>query len=307
MIKLRDYQQEAIDSIFKFFYSKKKGNPLVKAPTGSGKSVIISGFCKYTVEKWPDQKILIISHVKEILEQNHKTLKNHLQKDIGLYSAGLKSKKLRNITVAGIQSIYNKPELFDNFNIIIVDEAHTIPHTKNGIYHKFFNQVKKRVIGFTATPYRLGTGYLTKGEDAFFSEIVYDISIRKLQKEGYLCKLTAKGTQKRLDPIGIKKQAGDYVLKELSLAFDRVAITKDIITELLKYKNTRKKWFYIASAALHQFKATPLKETRVASKLMRNIFLYKGKQVHPKSFKIMCETLGYNPVVSKTKYGKEKD
>ena len=81
MIKLRDYQQEAIDSIFKFFYSKKKGNPLVKAPTGSGKSVIISGFCKYTVEKWPDQKILIISHVKEILEQNTAFSEIKIEKD----------------------------------------------------------------------------------------------------------------------------------------------------------------------------------------------------------------------------------
>lgn len=246
MIKLFDYQQEAIDAIFKFFRSKKKGNPLVQAPTGSGKSFIISGFCKTVVEKWPNQKILVISHVKEILEQNHKTLKNHLQTDIGLYSAGLKSKTLCNITIAGIQSIYNKPELFDNFNLIIVDEAHTIPHTKNGIYHKFFTQVKKRVIGFTATPYRLGAGYLTKGEGAFFSDIIYNIPIQKLQKENYLCKLTAKSTKKKLDPTGIKKQAGDYILKELSLAFDRKQITRDIISELLKHKDSRKKWLLFA-------------------------------------------------------------
>jgi len=246
MITLRDYQQEAIDAIFKFFRSKKKGNPLVQAPTGSGKSVIISGFCKAVIDKWPDQKILIISHVKEILEQNHKTIEKHLGKKVGLYSAGLKSKTLHNITVAGIQSIYNKPEIFEKFNIIIVDEAHTIPHIKNGMYHKFFNQVKKRVIGFTATPYRMGTGHLTRGEGAFFSKIVYDIPIKKLQKDGYLCEVTAKGTHNKLDPKGIKKQAGDYVLKELSIVFDRPLITRDIIRELLKYKTSRKKWLLFA-------------------------------------------------------------
>jgi len=246
MIKLRDYQQEAIDPIFKFFRSKKKGNPLVQAPTGSGKTVIISGFCKTVIEKWPGQKILIISHVKEILYQNYHTLKTHLKKDIGLYSAGLNSKTIKQITVAGIQSIYNKPEIFNQFNVIIVDEAHTIPHIRNGMYHKFFSQVKKRVIGFTATPYRLGTGYLTRGEDAFFSKIVYDIPIKKLQKLGYLCEVTAKGTNNKFDTKDIKKQAGDYITKELSIAFDRPLVTRDIVRELLRYKSSRKKWLLFA-------------------------------------------------------------
>ncbi len=246
-IKLRPYQQEAINAIFNFFYYRKKGNPLVQAPTGSGKSLMISGFCKHVIEKWPEQKILVISHVKEILEQNYKSIKKHLKTaDIGLYSAGLGSKTLSNITIAGIQSAYNKPELFDQFDIIIVDEAHTVPHKKNGMYHKFFNQIKKPVIGFTATPYRLGAGYLHIGEGAFFSDIVYSIPIKKLQDEGFLCKLTAKGTKKRLDPEGIKKQAGDFILKELSLAFDREAITNDIISELLIYKQLRKKWLLFA-------------------------------------------------------------
>jgi len=247
MIELRDYQEHAINAILNFFYRKKKGNPLVQAPTGSGKSMMISGFCKHVVEKWPEQKILVISHVKEILEQNYKAIKKHLKTDdIGLYSSGLRSKTLSNITIAGIQSIYNKLELFDQFDIIIVDEAHTIPHKKGGMYHKFFSQVNKPVIGFTATPYRLGAGYLHKGEGAFFSDIVYNISIKKLQDEGHLCRLTAKGTKKRLDPKGIKKQAGDYILKELSLAFDREAITADIISELIIYKNLRKKWLLFA-------------------------------------------------------------
>lgn len=246
MITLRNYQQEVVYAILNFFQKGGKGNPLVQAPTGAGKSIIISGFCKQVIEKWPDQKILIVSHIKEILEQNYNILKKHLQIDIGLYSAGLNSKTLSNITVAGIQSIYNKPELFDQFNIIICDECHLIPHKKNGIYHKFFNQVRKRVIGFTATPFRLGSGYLHKGEGSFFSKIIYDIPIKKLQDEGFLCKLTAKGTKKRLDPEGIKKQAGDYILKELSLAFDREAITADIISELLIYKQLRKKWLLFA-------------------------------------------------------------
>lgn len=252
MITPRPYQTEAINAIFNYFYSGKKGNPLVVAPTGSGKSIMISLFCDIVFKKWPNQKILIISHVKEILRQNYRVIREHMNnKVIGLYSAGLRSKTLKDITIASIQSIYNKPELFDQFDIIIVDEAHTIPHIKNGRYHKFFSQVEKPVIGFTATPFRLGTGYLHMGAGAFFDDIVYTISIKELQDAGYLCKLSSKGTKKRLDASKIRKQAGDYILSELSLAFDRDRITRNIVQELLSYKDLRKKWLVFAIDIAH--------------------------------------------------------
>ena len=247
MITPRDYQKEAIQAIFDYFRSGKRGDPLVVAPTGSGKTIILSSFCQEVMDRWPGQKILIISHVKEILGQDYKALKENLPNmEIGLYSAGLKSKTIKDITIAGIHSIYNKPELFDQFDLIFVDEAHTISHIKGGMYQKFFAQVTKPVIGLTATPFRLGTGYLHLGDDAFFDDIVYTIPIRKLQDDGWLCKLTAKGTKQRLNATDIRKQAGDYVIKELSLAFDRKAITRDIIKELRVYKEIRKKWLLFA-------------------------------------------------------------
>lgn len=247
MITLRKYQEEAIAATFKYFYSGKRGNPLIVAPTGSGKSHMIGGFCKQVMDRWPTQRITIISHVKEILSQDYKTIKEHMgNKAVGLYSAGLGSRTVKNITVAGIQSVYDKPELFDQTDIFIIDEAHTIPHTKVGRYHKFFSQVKKPVIGYTATPFRLGKGYLHIGENSFFDDIIYTVPIKTLQDEGYLCRLTSKGTKKKLDASNIKKQAGDYLIKELSLAFDREAITNDIVSELLLYKDLRKKWLLFA-------------------------------------------------------------
>ena len=75
MFTLYDFQADAIQSIFDYFYDGNVGNPLIVAPTGSGKSVIIADFCKQVMENWPDQKVLIVSHVKEILKQDHKAIK----------------------------------------------------------------------------------------------------------------------------------------------------------------------------------------------------------------------------------------
>jgi DNA repair protein RadD len=136
-------------------------------------------------------------------------------------------------------------------NDCLVHNCHTIPHHKEGRYNKFFKQITKPVIGFTATPYRLGYGYLHLGEYKFFDDIVYTIPIKRLQDEGYLCRLTCKGTKKRLNPEGIKKQAGDFMIKKLSMAFDREKITEDIISELLIYKKLRKKWLLFAIDIKH--------------------------------------------------------
>lgn len=247
MNQLRPYQKEAIDAIFDFYYAGETGHPLVVAPTGSGKSYIIAGFCKEVLIKWSGQKILVVSHVKEILQQDYDKIKLLCPStSVGLYSAGMGKKTIRDITVAGIQSIYNKPDLFSEFDIILVDEAHKIPHTKDGMYNKLFNAVDKPIVGFTATPYRLGHGYLHLGEDALFSKIVYSIQIKELQKLGHLCTVSSKGTENRMDASTIKKQAGDYILSELSLAFDRDAITDNIVNELLKYKQLRKMWLAFA-------------------------------------------------------------
>jgi DNA repair protein RadD len=42
MFTLRDYQEEAVYSVFDYYASGKVGNPVVAEPTGTGKSVVIA-------------------------------------------------------------------------------------------------------------------------------------------------------------------------------------------------------------------------------------------------------------------------
>lgn len=238
------YQKEAITSVIAYFKAGKKGNPLVVAPTGSGKSVIIAEFCRQVVDKWPDQKIVIVSHVTEILKQNFQAIKGQCPgKNIGLYSASLKNKRTGQITIAGIQSIYQKPI---KANIYIVDEAHGINHNKNSMYRKFFEKIKKPVIGFTATPFRMKSGYLHIGEDSFFDEIVYNIEIKTLQKQKKLCVLKTKSSKNKLETKKLKTASGDFIIADMASKFNRETVTTPIINELLQYKENRKKWLIFA-------------------------------------------------------------
>ena len=246
-IKLRWFQEDAINSIFNYFKKTKgKKNPLIVAPTGSGKSLIIAGFCKKVLEIDKSQKILILSHVKEILSQDKKAILSYYpEADIGIYSAGLNQKRIKSITLASIQSAYNAIEKF-NPNIILIDECHLIPHKGQGRYRTFLQALGKPLVGLSATPFRLGTGYLHLGDGAFFDEIAYNITIKQLIEEGYLCKVIQKAPKERLDPEGIKKAGGDFIIRDLALRFDREEITRRIVGELLLYKESRKKWLLFA-------------------------------------------------------------
>ena len=248
MIELRPYQKEALESIWGYFYSGSKGNPLVVAPTGSGKSLIIAGFCEQVQKKWPGQRILILSHVKEILTQNKAAIQKLLPDiKVGIYVAGLNRKDIAPVTLASIQSAYNAQEMFkENFDVILVDEAHLIPHRGEGRYRTLLQLLNKPTVGFTATPFRLGTGYLHIGEGALFDQIIYNIRINDLIKMGHLCQVAAKGTHAPMDPTDIRKSGGDYVVSALAERFDKVAITEKICNELLVYKNLRKKWLLFA-------------------------------------------------------------
>src|SRR5574344_2620203 len=154
----RDYQVQAVESIFKYF-SNNTGNPLLCLPTGTGKSVIIAMLLKKIFETFPNQKVLMITHVKELIQQNFEKLKSVWNDaPAGIYSAGLKKRESQQkIIFCGIQSVAKKAELFGNVDLIIIDEAHLVSQNANSQYRLFIEKLKDvnsylKVIGLTATP-----------------------------------------------------------------------------------------------------------------------------------------------------------
>ena len=245
-IKLRSYQLEAIESIYKYFRSNSDGHPLVAAPTGSGKSHILAGFCAKAYKLYPKERILILTHTKEIIRQDAKILRDYIPSSlVGIYSSGLSRRQIRQFTVASIQSVYKRADEFNDFRLIIVDEAHLIPPDGEGRYRTFLGKLPKaRVLGLTATPFRRGHGLLTEGH--LFDRVIYDIEVQMLIDKGYLAPLSTKATEYALNTRGLKVIGGDYSKKELSSRLDHTHITSSIIKEIAHLKDVRKSWLIFA-------------------------------------------------------------
>lgn len=256
-MELRPYQRQAVDAIYKYFEENKEGNGLIVAPTAAGKSILIAKFCEEVVKLWPNTKILILAHRKELLQQNaSKIIQLWPNASIGVYSAGLNTKQIgRSITVAGIQSVFRKGKDLGWVDLILCDECHLIPNEGEGTYRTLITTLKEinpklRIIGFTATPFRTKTGMLI-GSQTLFTDVIYNIEISDLIKLGYLCPLISKSSIVQADLSNVRIRGGEFIQGEAAMAFDKDELTKSAIEEVERYASDRKSWLFFASGVEH--------------------------------------------------------
>ncbi|QDP60537.1 MAG: putative ATP-dependent DNA helicase [Prokaryotic dsDNA virus sp.] len=256
-MQLRDYQQEAVDSLYTWF-DAGKGNPLVVAPTGAGKSVILSEFVRSAVTQYPGTKVIAVTHVKELIQQNAKALlRMWPAAPVGIYSAGLNAKQTgRQITFAGIQSVAKKADRFGSVDLIVVDECHLIPRNPKTLYGKFFDAIRAinpavKIVGLSATPFRLDSGRLDAGDDALFEGIAYDIPVGMLVTRGYLAPLISKRPDMVFDTSGLHKRGGDYIEGEMDARFNTDDVTRQAVAETIALGHDRKSWLLFCISVSH--------------------------------------------------------
>lgn len=189
---LRDYQQKSSDAAVTFLLdTKKKHNGLIVIPTGGGKSWVIADIANRL-----NGNVLIFCPSKEILIQNYEKMQVVCPFDCSVYSASVGQKQISRITFATIGSAINRMEEFQHFKYIIVDEAH-LCNAKEGMYKKFFESLKCKVLGLTATPFRLSSSrdlgsmlkFITRTRPAIFKEVISHVQVSTLLDMGYLAKL----------------------------------------------------------------------------------------------------------------------
>ena len=257
MLQLRPYQREAVDAIPAWFASND-GNPLVVIPTAGGKSLIIATFIRETLEAWPDTKILVVTHVKELIEQNCAELIGFWpQAPAGIYSAGLNKREHKaQVLFCGIQSIHSKANLLQRVDLILIDEAHLVPRNTETMYGKFLGQLKQinpyiKVVGFTATPYRLTEGLLHEGPGAMFAGIAYEASVLDLINQGYLCRPTSRKAQRQIDTRGVKTVGGEFAAGQLEAVALNPDTVEAIVDEIIAASADRKGWLIFGCGVKH--------------------------------------------------------
>lgn len=258
MFDLRPYQRAAIDGLYDYWAAKKGDNPLIVAPTGSGKSLIIAHLVKDAMS-FPGTRVLMLTHVKELLEQNAAELLNlYPEADVGFYSASLKKKVLhRAVTFAGIQSIHKRAfDMVPPPDLVIVDECHLIPRTESTRYNKFLSDLKLanpgvKIVGLTATPYRLDSGWLHKGEGAIFDGIAYDIPVADLMEQGFLAPVVSKSGARKIDLSEVGHRGGEFIESELARAASDPELVRETVAEIVAYGAERKAWLIFACGVIH--------------------------------------------------------
>lgn len=258
MKTLRPYQNAAEISLFKYV-NERDGNPLIVAPVAAGKSLMIAEFIRKVHELYPRTRIVMLTHVKELLEQNRAELfEQYPDADVGYYCAGLGQKRLHNdITFASIQSVHSKAMEFNRApQIIIIDECHLISHKATTQYRKFIDEVLSinpncKVIGYTGTPFRADTGRLDEGENALFDDIAYEIGMDYMIEQGYWAKPVCPHIATKMDVSSVSVRGGDYAAGELERAVNTQEVTDECVKEMLELGKGRRKWLVFTAGIQH--------------------------------------------------------
>lgn len=255
MITLRPYQDAAIDAILDY-WSAGGGNPLVEMATGTGKSMVIAKLTRDLLESYPGFRVLMLTHVKELVAQNFAALlKVWPDAPAGIYSAGLGRRDAHHrITFASIQSVYNKAKTLGKRDLVLIDEAHLVPLKGEGMYRRllddlYANSPDARVAGFTATPYRLDTGRLDEGATRLFDKVVYTYGIANGIEDDYLSPLISKASAVEIDVSKVDRRGGEFVPASLEHASD--AITAEAVAEINRFGADRKSWLIFCSGVKH--------------------------------------------------------
>ena len=192
---LRPYQQEAVARTVAHFRQTDDA-ALIVLPTGAGKSLVIAELARIA-----KQKIMVLAHVKELVEQNAEKYISFGFK-ASIFSAGLKQKSLtEQVTFASVQSLArNTEKLTDAYSLLIIDECHRVSGDEQSQYGLVIASLKKqnpnlKVLGLTATPFRMGMGWVyhhhyhgfVRGDkDAPFKKCIFELPLRYMIKNGYL-------------------------------------------------------------------------------------------------------------------------
>lgn len=256
-MKLRDYQNEAVDSVIQYFSAGNTGNPVIAMPTGTGKSLVIAGLIERILKGWASQRIMVLTHVKELIEQNASKMQQLWPgSPMGIYSAGLGIKDtMMPIIFGGAASVVNCVPSFGKRDLLFIDECHLLSPKADTTYQSIILELQQlnpylKVVGLSATPFRLGQGMITDG--GVFTDICCDMTgvepFNRFIAEGYLCPLIPRRTKvERQSEVMSIGSNGDFSGAALEADAAQKDVTYQALVELCEAGQDRNSWLVFAS------------------------------------------------------------
>lgn len=236
---------------------------LLVLPTGAGKTLVISDMAHRWLTAWPETRIAVLAHTKELVEQNAEKFDRYWRAQtgqtapLGIYCAGLKRKDTdQPILFASIQSVYKRAMHLGMLDVIMIDEAHHIPTAKDeGIWKQFLADATRanpnvRVVGLSATPYRMGSGTIV-GPDTILKRIAHETSVLDLINEGYLSPLICKGSLHAADPRALHVRQGEYVAAEVDALMNQDRLIAGAVQDMIRLGSDRKSWIVFCASIAH--------------------------------------------------------
>lgn len=255
-MELRPYQERVLDELWQWFEQHPEGDPIVEASVGAGKSVLIAEMCRRALSAWPDTRILMLVHVKELIEQNlAKLMQVWPQAPVGVYSASVGRRQLgQAITYATIGSVAKRAHQLGRVDLLLVDECHLIGPGEASQYRKLIDELRRycpalRVVGWTGTAFRGDGVWLT--QHGLFTHVASRITMAQLLKDHYLAPLVTAEPATRIDTAGVRTSGGEYVVGALAAASDKAELVQAACAELVHLAADRKRWLVFAVTVQH--------------------------------------------------------
>ena len=264
MYTLRPYQQQAVNAVLTHF-RQQRDPAVIVLPTGAGKSLVISELARVA-----RGRVLALAHVKELVEQNHEKYQSYDLK-AGIYAAGLKRKEQTDKVIFGsIQSVARAADsVYQSFSLLIVDECHRISKEQNSQYLTVIRKLRAAnpglcILGLTATPYRLGMGWIYQfhqqgfirtEESRFFKKCIYDLSLRYMIDHKYLTypvKIDAPVACYDFSTLKINAESGRFSPSAVQDALsDQERVTPGIIGHIVKMAEDRQGVMIFTASVTH--------------------------------------------------------
>jgi DNA repair protein RadD len=252
---LRPYQRDSVQAVYRYLRDHDD-NPVVVIPTGGGKTPICATICRDAVLQWRG-RVIVLAHVKELLEQTADKLRQVAPEiRFGVYSAGLGRRETEHaVIVAGIQSVFKRAYELGRFDLAIVDEAHLIPPDGEGMYRQFLADAQRinpqlRVIGLTATPFRMKSGSICT-PDHFLNAVCYEIGVKELIRDGYLCPLITRAGLAKADTSQVSLRGGEFVADEVEAVMDEDTLVEAACAEIVTRTADRSACLIFATGVKH--------------------------------------------------------